>query len=69
MPPHHPIFGHLLLVNHLLSKLPPNAHPLYLPGLSSQAVPDLGQIFYLDMWHFNRPILVVSSPSVAYQFA
>ena len=68
MPPHHPIFGHLLLVNDLLSKLPPGAHPSYLPGLIGKAFPDLGQIFYLDMWPFSRPMLVVSSPSVAYQF-
>lgn len=68
MPPHHPIFGHLLLANDLLSNLPRGAHPSYLPGLIRQAIPDVGQIFYLDMWPFNRPILIVSSPSVAHQF-
>jgi hypothetical protein len=68
MPPHHPIFGHLLLANDLLSKLPRGAHPSYLPGLIRRAIPDVGQVFYLDMWPFSRPILVVSSPSVAQQF-
>ena len=68
MPPHHPLFGHLLLANDLLSKLPRDAHPSYLPGLIRQAVPDVGQVFYLDLWPFNRPMLVVSSPSVAHQF-
>ena len=68
MPPHHPIFGHLLLAGDLLSKLPPDAHPSYLPGLIRRAVPDIGQVFYLDLWPFNRPMLVVSSPSVAHQF-
>jgi len=68
MPPHHPIFGHLLLANDLLSKLPRDAHPSYLPGLIRRAIPDVGQVFYLDMWPFSRPILVVSSPSVAQQF-
>lgn len=68
MPPHHPIFGHLLLVKNLLSKIPPNAHPAYLPGLVQRAFPDVGQIFYLDMWPIAHPILVVSSPFVARQF-
>ena len=68
MPPHHPIFGHLLLATKLLSKLPPGAHPSYLPGLIRRAVPDAGLVFYLDLWPFNRPILVVTSPPAAYQF-
>ena len=68
MPPHHPIFGHLLLAKNFLSALPPGAHPSYLPGLIRPAIPDVGQVFRLDMWPFNRPLLVVSSPSVAYQF-
>ncbi len=68
MPPHHPIFGHLLFAANLLSKLPPDAHPSYLPDLIRRAVPQVGQVFYLDMWPFSRPILVVSSPSVARQF-
>lgn len=64
MAPHHPLFGHLLLANDLLSKLPRDAHPYYVPGLIRQAIPDVGQVFYLDMWPFNPPMLVVSSPSV-----
>ena len=68
MPPHHPIFGHLLLATKLLSKLPPGAHPSYLPGLIRRAVPDAGLVFYLDLWPLNRPILVVTSPPAAYQF-
>lgn len=68
MPPHHPIFGHLFLANSLLSKLPTDAHPSYLPGLIQRAVPDAGQVFYLDMWPFSRPLLVATSPSVAHQF-
>lgn len=68
MPPHHPVFGHLLIAKNLLSKLPPNAHPSYLPGLIQRAFPDVGQIFYLDMWPMMHPLLVVSSPSVTRQF-
>ena len=68
MPPHHWLFGHLLLVTKILSKVPPDAHPSYLPGLLRRAFPDVGPIFYLDMWPVTGPILVVSSPTVAYQF-
>lgn len=67
MPPHHPLFGHMLLAKDLLSKVPQDAHPFYLPGLIRRAVPDVGPVFYLDMWPFALPILVVSSPSTAYQ--
>lgn len=68
MPPHHPVFGHLLLAKNLLSKLPSDAHPSYLPGLVRREFPDVGHAFYLDMWPINRPLLVVSSSSLAYQF-
>ena len=68
MPPHHPIFGHLLLVTDILSQLPQDAHPSYLPGLIRKAFPDIGPVYYLDMWPFTLPILVVTSPSAAYQF-
>ena len=67
MPPHHPLWGHLLLAKELLSKVPQDSHPSYLPGLVRRAVPDVGPVFYLDMWPFASPILVVSSPSAAYQ--
>lgn len=68
MPPHHPLFGHLLLAIDILSKLPPDAHPSYLPSLIRRAVPDVGPVFYLDMWPFAKPILIVASPTAAYQF-
>ena len=67
MPPHHPLFGHLLLANNVMSKLPRNAHPQYFPGQVKQVHPDIGPVFYLDMWLFSLPILVVASPSAAYQ--
>ena len=68
MPPHHLVFGHLLLAKNLLSKLPFDAHPSYLPGLIRRGFPDVGHAFYLDMWPINRPLLAVSSSSMAYQF-
>ena len=68
MPPHHPLFGHLLLAKDILSQMPRDAHPTYLPGLIKRAYPDIGPVFYLDMWPITLPILVVFSPSAAYQF-
>lgn len=69
LPPYHPVLGHLLLAKELLSRLPKDAHPSVLAGLIKRAFPDVGQVFYLDMWPLSRPLLVVSSPSVAYQFS
>ncbi len=68
MPPHHPLFGHLLLAKDLLSRLPHDAHPSYLPWLIRRAAPDIGPVFYLDMWPVTIPLLAVTSPSVASQF-
>ena len=67
MPPHHPVFGHLLVAKDVMSKLPSNAHPQYLPGQVRRKYSDVGPVFYLDMWPFSLPILVVASPSAAYQ--
>ena len=67
MPPHHPLFGHLLVAKEIMSRLPHNTHPQYLPGLIRRDIPDVGPVFYLDMWPFSLPILIVSSPSAAYQ--
>lgn len=67
MPPHHPLFGHLLVAKDVMSKLPINAHPQYLPGEIQRKFPDVGPVFYLDMWPFSLPLLVVASPSAAYQ--
>ncbi|KAL6713648.1 hypothetical protein ACLMJK_009113 [Lecanora helva] len=68
MPPHHPLFGHLMIAKDALSQVPRDLNPTYIPGLIKRAFPDIGPVFYLDMWPFAVPILVASSPSAAYQF-
>ena len=50
-----------------MSKLPRNAHPQYLPDQVRRKYPDVGPVFYLDMWPFSLPLLVVASPLAAYQ--
>lgn len=67
MPPHHPVFGHLLVAKDIMSTLPGNVNPHYLPGEISRKYPDVGPVFYLDMWPFTLPLLVASSPLAAYQ--
>lgn len=67
MPPHNPLFGHLLVIYSILSKIPSDAHPLYLPDQLRRKYPEMGPVFYVDLWPFNSPILFVESPSAAYQ--
>lgn len=69
MPPHHPIFGHLLVARDILSQFPSDAHPLYLPVQIRRKYPEVGPVFYIDLWPFSDPILVVASPSAAYQLS
>ena len=66
MPPHHPIFGHILLLARITSKLPKDAHPHYLPDQLRRTY-ELGPIFYLDAWPFITLTLVVASPATLAQ--
>jgi len=67
MPPWNPIFGHLLFLRKIMSKLPSDAHPHYLPDQIRRALPDLGPIYYIDAWPFMTPTLVVASPATLSQ--
>lgn len=67
MPPHHPLLGHLGVVNGVLSKLPWDAHGQYGASLLQRADPSLGSIIYLDTWPFSPPILWVMSPEALHQ--
>ena len=67
MPPHHPIFGHLLVVGEIMSKVPNDVHGHVLPRQIRMAFPDLGPLFYVDTWPFGPPMLVATSPESANQ--
>jgi cytochrome P450 len=67
MPPHNPLFGHLLEVYSVLSNLPSDAHPLYLADQLRRKYPDMGPVFYVDLWPFHSPFLFANSPTAAYQ--
>lgn len=62
MPPHNFLLGHLPVVACLLSQLPSDAHPFYIPDQVRRNYPDLGQNYYLDLWPFAPPMLVLASP-------
>ncbi|KAK6827831.1 hypothetical protein PG987_011172 [Apiospora arundinis] len=67
MPPWSYVFGHLLFVASLLSKLPSDCHPHYIASEARRMLPELGPLFYLDMWPFGPQILVVTAPDAAFQ--
>ena len=69
MPPHHPLFGHILLSARILGRLPKDAHGYYLADQINREYPDLGPAFYLDTWPFGPPILVVISPDMIAQYS
>jgi len=67
MPPHNPVFGHIFVLASVMSKLPKDAHPHYLPNQLQSTYPDLGPIFYLDAWPFITLSLVIASPATLAQ--
>jgi sterigmatocystin biosynthesis cytochrome P450 monooxygenase len=67
MPPHNFLFGHIVLVARLLAQLPSDAHPFYVPDQVRRNYPDLGQNYYLDLWPFAAPMLVLGSPDTVRQ--
>lgn len=67
MPPVHPILGHLLFCYKVMSKLPKDVHPHYLPDQIRRAIPELGPIYYIDTWPFTTPMLIVASPDALHQ--
>ncbi|MCJ1355836.1 MAG: hypothetical protein MMC33_005828, partial [Icmadophila ericetorum] len=67
MPPLHPLLGHLPVLARIMSALPKDAHPHYLPDQLRRAYPSLGPIFYIDAWPFATFTLVLASPSILAQ--
>ncbi|MCJ1245230.1 hypothetical protein MMC30_002433 [Trapelia coarctata] len=68
MPPHHPIFGHIILSAKIIQGFPSYAHGNYLPNQIRRLYPHLDTAFYLDTWPFGPPVLAVISPDMMYQF-
>lgn len=68
MPPHHPIFGHILLMASIVKKLPRDAYGHYLAHQIQLQFPHLDSFLYLDTWPFSSPLLLVISPHAFSQF-
>lgn len=51
-----------------MSKLPSDIHGHVLPHQIKLAMPNLGPVFYLDIWPYGPPILVTTSATAASQF-
>ena len=50
-----------------MARLPVDCHPHYIAAEVRRTMPEIGPLFYLDMWPFGPQILVVSSPDAAFQ--
>jgi cytochrome P450 len=65
MPKHHPLFGHLILLKETIRTLPQNTLMSVVVRRIAESFP--GGVFYLNLWPFNDPIMVVANPHVASQ--
>lgn len=68
MPPHHPLMGHLGLMLKVALSLPLDIMPtVMLADQIRQRYPHLDRAFYLDLWPFSAPMLVVLAPDLMRQ--
>ncbi|KAB5570736.1 cytochrome P450 [Coniochaeta sp. 2T2.1] len=68
MPPHHWLLGHLPIAARVFRSLPPHAHLLLIADQIRRLHPELDTAFYLDVWPFGPPALMVVSPEIVSQF-
>lgn len=68
MPPHHPLLGHLGLMMEIWLSLPRDVIPtVVLADQIRRRYPHLDRAFYLDLWPFSLPSLIVISPDLMRQ--
>jgi hypothetical protein len=70
MPPWNPIFGHLLTIDNAYKKysLPADIQmPDALSPLAKDFYDESDSLFYMDLWPFSRPMVMLSSPNYAQQ--
>ena len=51
----------------VVETLPSDVHPQYFPHELQRAFPQLGPVFYIDNWPYIAPMLIIASPSAAFQ--
>ncbi|KAL1618565.1 hypothetical protein SLS56_010493 [Neofusicoccum ribis] len=67
-PGHELIWGHCKLMGELTQKLPARAHPQIYGEILHQDN-NLGKAFYVDLWPFSDPMLIIRDPELADQVA
>ncbi|KAF2756235.1 cytochrome P450 [Pseudovirgaria hyperparasitica] len=67
MPPWNPILGHLLVMPEILKTMPKDSQQTDAFVILSRKFGKTDSLFYLDLWPFCDPFLIVSSPSHAIQ--
>ena len=67
MLPHSFLWGHLAQIQSIRSQLPSDAHITNLMSKISEQFPDSDSIYYMDLWPFIPPLLILSSPNTAAQ--
>ena len=65
MPKHHPVFGHFLVLKETIQSLLWNTVMHVVVRRIAESFP--GGVFYLNLWPFNAPVMVVANPFVASQ--
>lgn len=65
MPKFHPIFGHLIALKECMQVLPGNVAMHVMVRHMAKQFPN--GIFYLNLWPFNKTIMVVGNPVAAVQ--
>ena len=65
MPKHYPVFGHMIVLKETFQSLPRNTVMHVVVRRIAESFP--GGVFYLNLWPFNVPIMVVANPYVASQ--
>jgi cytochrome P450 len=65
MPKHHPLFGHLIVMKECLQTLPRNTVIHVVVKRIGESFPN--GIFYLNLWPFNNPLVIVANPFMASQ--
>jgi cytochrome P450 len=65
MPKHHPVFGHFTALKESIQAVPRNSVMHVVVRRMARAFPN--GVFYINLWPFNDPLMVVRSPHVASQ--
>ena len=68
MPPHHLLFGHILVIGSIVRSLPKRAAHGYIGDQIRRRYPDLDEAFYLDCWPFAPRMLMIVSPEMMHQY-